>query len=675
MVRSQSETGRPPEAAAGRGNLPAQITSFVGRQRELRTLFDLVSTNRLVTVVGPGGSGKTRLVLRLAEELLDEVEDGIWLCDFALIADPKLVGDAVAQALNISSATGDRLASVRQKLRDKSAVLLFDNCEHVVAAAASAAQVLLADCPGVRIIATSRIPLGLIGEAISQLDPLPQPDAEMLFVERAEAAAPGFRRDDSTAPHVAKICQALDGVPLAIELVVPRLRRQSAKELAESVLDPAWQPAKRERHDNVRALADWSYRLMSAAEQLLFRRLGVFAGWFEASDAAAVAPEQADVAVVLGSLVEQSMLRLQPGSLGTRYRMLEIMKAFARNELEESGELELTRRLHAEHMVRVVERADLLPVPNQGSTMRAKVMSMVDDVRAAIQTLMEFDQRKALWLTAAMAISWSAGGRAAEGLTWNAIALEANPGPTAERCWGLLMHAILLSESGRPEAAMAYLAEAEVIADASGNDDLRRATLVQRARCRDAVGDPDTAMSLRDEAIAEFERRGDVFHLVVTLNHSAMTLLYAGRPAEAIPLATRALDVQRHRDERLVTPMLDTLAQAYVLTGDIAAARRCWIEGARRSFDTTWELSGCLFGLATVTALAGDNEAAIRFHLAAERLLAQLNSTYADPIAPLEAEVIARASRAVGEEVVERLKSEITGLEPETLLESLGISV
>ena len=675
VARSQAG-GRPlQDGARIRGNIPAQVTSFVGRQRELRALFDLAATNRVVTVVGPGGSGKTRLVLRLAEELLDEVVDGVWLCDFALIASTDLVGDAVAQALNVRSTKGDRLAAVKQHLRDKSALLLFDNCEHVLEGASSAARVLSGDCARIRIISTSRIPLGLIGEAISHLDPLPRGEAEVLFVERAKGAAPDFRQDALTAPYVSQICVALDCLPLAIELVVPRLRRQSVEELAASVLDPAWRRSGSDRHDDLWALAGWSYQLMSPAEQFLFRRLSVFAGWFEATDAAAVAPGRNHQAVNLGSLVEQSMLQLRRGAQGTRYRMLEIMKAFARGELDESGELERTVRLHAEHMVRVVERADLLPKPGQGSLMRTKVISMVDDVRSALATLMKRAPRRALWLSAAMAISWSASGRVEEGLTWHAAALAANPRASRERCWALLMQSLMLAEAGRSSSAVTYLADAEAIADAPGNSELRSATLVQRARCHDAVGDTETAISLRNEAIAGFERQGDDFQLVVTLNHSAMTLLYAGRPKEAIPLASRAVDVQRHRDASLTTPMLDTLAQALLLTGDLAAARRCWVEGAQLSAGTTWELSGCIFGLATVAGMLGDKEAAIRFHLVAQRLLAGIDAAYADPIAPIEAEVIGRASREVGQEVVERLESETAAVEPESLLESLGISV
>ena len=147
-----------------------------------------------------------------------------------------------------------------------------------------------------------------------------------------------------------------------------------------------------------------------------------------------------------------------------------------------------------------------------------------------------------------MAISWSASGRVEEGLAWNARALAANPRASRERCWALLMQSLMLAEAGRSSTATAFLADAEVIADAPGNEEVRSATLVQRARCRDAVGDSEAAIALRNEAIGEFERQGDDFHLVVTLNHSAMTLLYAGRPEEAIPLATRAVEVQRKRD-------------------------------------------------------------------------------------------------------------------------------
>src|SRR5713226_8494130 len=422
-----------------RGNLPAQLTTFVGRDRELSDLFELVTTNRLVTVTGPGGTGKTRLALRLAEELQTDLPHGSWLCDLAPVAEASLVGDAVAKGLGVNRTAPDRLGAVREHLRERSVVLVLDNCEHLLAASAAVARDLLAACAGVRIIATSRRPLGVIGEAVYQLNPLEHDDAIHLFMQRAEAAVPGFRFAATDGPSVATICRRLDGVPLAIELVVPRLRVQSADQLAAAVLDPAWQVSSGERHGSLRALADWSHRLLEPHEQVLFRRLGVFAGWFDAEDAEAVAPVgDKRIPVSLGSLVEHSMLVQEQTPVGRRYRLLEILRAFALEQLEDTRELETAQLAHTDRMVWLVERVDIVPLP--GSALRAKVTAMVDDVRAVLGKLLAVDPRRAAWLCASMMLTWIWSGRALEGLRWSDLALAANPEPSREGCWLLLGH-------------------------------------------------------------------------------------------------------------------------------------------------------------------------------------------------------------------------------------------
>ena len=221
--RSQVDAviARPPSA---RGNLPAQFTSFVGRERELGALLDLVKSNRLVTITGSGGTGKTRLALRVADELQQDFQQGAWFCDLAPVADPDLVVDAVAEALGMKRPTTDLLQSLRQQLRDQTVLLVLDNCEHLLASSATLARELLAAAGRVRILATSRTPLGVIGEAIWRLEPLPHGDAVRLFEDRPRAAVPEFRAGEQSAEAVHSICRQLDGVPLAIELVVPRLR-------------------------------------------------------------------------------------------------------------------------------------------------------------------------------------------------------------------------------------------------------------------------------------------------------------------------------------------------------------------------------------------------------------------------------------------------------------------
>ncbi len=667
--RSQLDTSVRAPASRPRGNLPAQLTSFVGRGRELRVLLDLMTGNRLVTVTGPGGTGKTRLALRLAEELQPDFQHGAWLCDLAPVSEPKLVGDAAAQALGVKRSAGDRLAAAREHLRNRSSLLLLDNCEHLLAPAAAVARDLLAAAPGLRIIATSRIPLGVIGEAVCNLEPLPQNDAIDLFTSRAEAAVPNFRIGGENADAVSAICRRLDGVPLAIELVVPRLRVQSAQELVTTLLDQTWQTRAEDRHGSLYTLADWSYRLMDPAEQHLFRRLGVFSGWFDAQDAAAVVPHaSAQVMLMLGSLTEQSMLVLDQATGIARYRLLEILKTFALQRLQDAGELEACRLDHAEHMVSVVERGG----PDADVSPRSKVTSMVDDVRAAIATLLRVRPERALSLNAAMMPSWRYDGRYREGLAWNEQTLAANLEPSPQRCRNLFQQAFTLVELGRSKEMLTYLHEAEAIAESQGNQGLRLQTLIVRANCYSLTGDFSSGLRLGQEAITEFEARGDADRLAVALNHTAITLLYLGRLREGVNLAQRALESQRGATpSRMAT--LDTLAQAHALLGELDEARQCWLEVMERSLEIGWKngVPFCLFGLALVAGLAGDKEGALRLHFVAERLNADLNISYYDPIAAPEAELVARFTKEVGNEVVERLRLEAGVVEPDRLLQTV----
>jgi predicted ATPase/DNA-binding CsgD family transcriptional regulator len=651
-----------------RGNLPEQLTTFIGRDRELSTLFDLVTANRLVTVTGAGGTGKTRLVLRLAEELQPDIPQGVWLCDLASVAEASLVGDAVALAVGAKRAAPDRLAAARDLLRERSVLLVLDNCEHLLPASGAAALDLLAACPGVRIVATSRTPLGVIGESVFALQPLAPDDAIELFRHRAEAASPVFRLDATNANAVATICRRLDRIPLAIELVVPRLRVQSADQLAAAVLDPAWQVRSVERHASLRALADWSYQLLKPDEQALFRLLGVFAGWFDAEDAAAIRPAIGiPTPVLLGALVEHSMLVQEQTQRGGRYRLLEILRDFALEQLDDAGELESARLSHVDRMVWLVERVDM--VPRQGPALRAKAIAMIDDVRAAIGKLLEVDPRRAGWLCATMRITWIWSGRAAEGLHWSELALAANPDPSPERCWNLYLQASLLADLGRHEEARAWFAKADDQVALPEHAGLGTKFLITRALIMDQLGDVETAYRLRLEAIQAFSLEGDEWRLARALNHTAMSLLFMDRPAEAREFAQRAIEIRRRVDPTTLVYVLDTLAQVHAFLGELKQARACWLQAAEQCRDTGWgweeSIFPSLFGLALVAGQSGKNSLALRLHYCAERVMVETNGSYNEPISPKEAELLARLEVEAGPEVAASLRAEGEALTPE----------
>ena len=651
--RSHAES--PVPAPRARGNLPKQFTSFVGRDLELRMLLDLVSSNRLVTVTGPGGTGKTRLAVRLGEELVGEFQDGAWLCDLAAVTDPSLVADAVAKTLGIKRPGRDRLEASRAHLKERSVLLILDNCEHVAASAAEVAVSLLAAGGGVRILATSRKPLGVIGEAICRLNPLTEQEAVELFKQRLGAAMPDFRMDDAASETIAAICRRLDGLPLAIELVVPRLRVQTPAELAAALLDPAWSRTESsDRHSSLRAVAESSYALMAPAEQGLFRSLGVFAAWFDAQDALAVfSATTLSVPVLLGSLAEQSMVvhEMEPAP---RYRLLDTLQAFALQKLDETDEVDAVRLKLAELVVALVD------VPSN----RLKLAAMIDDVRAALETLFAVRPAVAIKLSCDLMPVWRSDSRYQEALKWNELALAADAAATPQRCRNLFQQAFTLIELGKFDEARPWLEEAEAIADQPGNAELRMATLIPRANCYVEMGDHRTGLALGEEAIERFAAAGDTDALGRALNHSSLCLMGLGRLEEGKAFALRALELQQSpTPARMAT--LDTLAQAHALLGELESARRCWQEALERGVEIGWKngIPFCCFGLAYVAGVDGDREEAIRLHLLAERLNSELNVNYYDPIAKPEADLLRRLMAEAKPSDIGRLQTESRQLE------------
>jgi predicted ATPase/class 3 adenylate cyclase len=360
------------------GNLTPQLTSFVGRDSELAGLAGALATSRLVTVTGVGGVGKTRLAVRVAAEVLTRFRDGVWLCELGLADDDETMGQVVAGTLGVSRRPRMSPAqSVSDYLRAKDLLLVLDNCEQILGPAGDFAELVLQECPDVRILATSREGLGVPGEHVWPLRSMSVPDltgtdvgtsdAVILFVDRAGEARASFRLDASNEAAVAEICRRLDGIPLAIELAAARVVSMTASEIS-GLLDERFRlltGGRRrsvERHQTLRAAVDWSYSLLTGHERAVFDRLGVFAGSFDRRAAQAVVAgdgiEAWDVLDTLGELVAKSMI-VAEDTVGdaTRYQMLETLGQYAREHLDESGNTDHWRRRHAEYFAGWAEEA------------------------------------------------------------------------------------------------------------------------------------------------------------------------------------------------------------------------------------------------------------------------------------------------------------------------------
>ena len=386
-------------------NLPPQLTSFVGRVDEVAMLADLVRGHRLVTVTGVGGVGKTRIALQVAAELLGEFVDGAWICELAAAQDAESLLQVVTVTLGAARSAGNSgTETVTAFLRSKVALLILDNCEHLLDCAAELADAVLEWCPHVRVLATSREVLGIGGEQVFGLRSLSmggdRDDAGRLFAERARSVRPDFQLDDTNAASVAEICRRLDGIPLAIELAAARVLAMQPYDI-ELMLDERFRlltggkRAKLERHQTLRATVDWSYSLLAETERMVFERLSVFPASFDVDAATAVATgggvEVWDVVDALMTLVAKSMLTLEGRDTATRYQLLETMRQYGVERLAERAAPDDARRVHAAYFADLAEREGRLLVGRDEIAARHRLFAEVDNLRAAVSWALDAD--------------------------------------------------------------------------------------------------------------------------------------------------------------------------------------------------------------------------------------------------------------------------------------------
>jgi predicted ATPase/DNA-binding SARP family transcriptional activator len=453
----RGEPSRSPPAANRRTNLRATLTSFVGRDEQLVQIGNLLSNSRLVTIVGPGGAGKTRLAREAAATLATDATDGTWLAELAPVTDPTDVPQTVLGSLGVretillerSAAMTARDATTRliDALSTRSAVLVLDNCEHLIDAAAHLADQLLAECPGLRILATSREPLGIFGESLVVVPPLgqPRPDAEpkealgfpaiQLFADRAIDVQPGFEVDETTVAAVIEIVRRLDGQPLAIELAAARLRSLPVAEIARRLSDrfrllTGGSRTAMPRHRTLRAVVEWSWDLLSDSERILAERLAVFSGGVTPRAAAAVCRSSdldADaIDDLLTSLVDKSLLQVAPSTGDQpRFRMLETIREFGMERMAERSEVGRVRLAHAEHFAALVAEADL----HLRSAEQLEWMALLDVERDNILAALKYfgdDGRAAaaIDLVNLLGWYWMTLGSHGEIVTWMGYALD-----------------------------------------------------------------------------------------------------------------------------------------------------------------------------------------------------------------------------------------------------------
>jgi len=499
----------PPLKSLYRTNLPIPATPFLGREQELVEVSGLMEHARLLTLTGPGGTGKTRLGLQAAAEAAERYPDGIFWVPLAPLSDPKLVLVTAGQALGAENGLAEHVAG-------KSLLLLLDNFEHVIEAAPRLSE-LLASCPNVHLLVTSRELLRVPGEQAYPVPPLEPGDGTELFVARARAALPSFVASDA----VPELCARLENLPLALELAAARVRVLSPEALIERLsqrldllkagrgVDP--------RQQTLRATIQWSHELLDGDEQRQFARLAVFAGGCRLESAEAVCGADLDT---LESLVDKSLVRVREGD---RFWMLETIREYALERLEESGEADRLRRRHAEHFLALGEEAWLNTHVYSGEWI-GRLEQEHDNLRTALDHFASSGENElVLRLAGALADFWHSGGHVAEGRHRLESALQGQERPTAARARALTGAAFMAYGSGDVTAARSIAERALELHRGLG--DPRGTALALNLLCVAAIeeGDLERAQQLAEESLALFRQAGDEYNTVAAMRTLAFT--------------------------------------------------------------------------------------------------------------------------------------------------------
>jgi predicted ATPase/DNA-binding SARP family transcriptional activator len=575
-----------------RHNLPAQLTSFVGRERELAEVERLLGTTRLLTVTGVGGVGKTRLALEAAGRRIERA-DGVWFVDLSGIDDPTLVPQQVAMTLGLrQSRELSLLELLRNYMRKGEVLLVLDNCEHLLAACAELVQTLLQGAPTFRTLATSREPLGVPGETEYALPPLGVPPEDVapeelvgfaavrLFLERSAARA-DVAATSTTVATVARICRDLDGIPLAIELAAARTKALSVDEIAARLDDrfdflKYWRRVAVPRHQTLRATMDWSYELLSERERKVLRRLSVFAGGFTLRAAAYVCAGGNEAAAldVVTRLVERSLVVADLGEHGARYRLLETVRQYALERLAEVGEVDATRRAHAMTFLSLAEEA---PRPEEDVLLR--LAPEQDNVRAALEWSFAAHEESAPRLVCAFGRFWHARGQLEEARSWLERALAAHTAPEELRAELLGLLGTNLWESGDLNGADEKLSEGVRLARAARNRILEARLRVRRGDVQLYLGSVAWRDVLRgcEQTAAILESEGDLFGLADALVAIGKIRLWLGNPSDQDALERAASHARRSGNRPAELLALEWLAVSFTnlrVPTDVAIERQ-----------------------------------------------------------------------------------------------------
>ena len=640
-----SEKRMTADSAAG-AITPRHLTTFVGRRQELAQIQERLKESRLLMLAGPGGCGKTRLAVELANRIADQFPDGAWTVELASVAEPSLVPYAVAAALGVQEQPGQPLTSLVTKyLRSKDALLVLDNCEHLLEPAAELSENILRSCPLVRILATSREPMNLEGEVTWRVPGMSLPDLRMakrdqrikdsdavvLFVDRARLADPGFSLSGTNAPIVAQICLRLDGIPLAIELAATRvkvLRVEQILERLEQIFRLLTGGARTvmPRHRTLRAAFDWSYELLTEPERAIFRRMSVFAGSFSLEAVEMVCSDGGDEPVldVVSHLLDKSMLGADhSSSSATRYRLLETLRQYGSERLEEAGETATVRRRHADHFLDFAQRlASDLRTPSQNEAIAGLDLEH-DNLRAALAWSREEDPRLGLRLGIALTNFWQMRGFWTEGRAWLRESLAKPVEDRGLLAGGLLGAGTLAEWQGDYSEAGMMLEQALEIFRELGDARSVSACMIELGRAAYFQGQPDVAGTFFETGLAAAREAQDQWAIARSLTELGQVAWRRAEYVQSRELVNEGLAMFRGMgDQYDLVYAVDLLGHADQGMGDLASARKHFEEslGRAREVNDLWGVAHSHSNLGDVALDQGELNTAQSEYVAAADL-------------------------------------------------------
>jgi predicted ATPase/class 3 adenylate cyclase len=623
-------------------NLPTQTTTFIGREAELSRAADLLAKTRLLTLTGPGGSGKTRLAVHLGADVLDHYPDGVWLVELAPLTDPAGVAPTVAATIHIGERPG-RLAieTIGESLRSRQLLLVLDNCEHLIAACADLADTLIRSCPRLTILTTSREGLNVPGEALMPVPSLHVPDSDRLapldelreyeaialFVDRCSSYQPAFELTERNAGDIVRICRRLDGVPLALELAAARVRVLSVAEVAQRLDDrfrllTGGGRTVVARQQTLRALIDWSYDLLNDAERLLLRRLSIFVrGWIlEAAEAVCAGDgiEPEAVFELHAHLVDKSLVVMLDIGGTARYTMLESIREYAREKMVDSGEAPTLRQRHFDYFFHYLVDRPLWRPSGRGADGPLNYGLEYENLRAALAWI-ESDKDNTdqyLLLAASLIGAASSRGRVAElrRIVTEALARSDPAAQTLARARALQAAATLAGMQGDVQHMAPLGAESVRLYRSLGEKRELAFALISLAR-----GTPDRDASTRamSESRALFEELGDTWGVAMLQFVMGDDALQRGDYDAAQSRHTESLALFGQLGElQLTAGPLVSLGRVASNNGDYVRAR-AFVEEAlairkRPEFDNPWQVAVALVSLGEVDRCAGDSARAAR---------------------------------------------------------------